>query len=84
MFCYTTLHEGLPNALLEAIAAGLPVVTTNFAGVDELIEGGINSKTIAINDVDEAYLALKSYMDNPAIANKLAEKHKKLFDSSFP
>jgi len=77
------LYEAFPNVLLEAMTAGLPIVTTNFDGVDELIEDGVNGKIIAINDVDGAYLALKSYLDNPELANGLAEKARETVRQQF-
>jgi len=83
IFCFTTLYEAFPNVLLEAMTAGLPIVTTNFDGVDELIEDGVNGKIIAINDVDGGYSALKSYLDNPELANGLAEKARETVRQQF-
>jgi glycosyltransferase involved in cell wall biosynthesis len=42
LFVQTSLFEGQSNALLEAMAQGLPVVTTLYDGVDEVIENNIN------------------------------------------
>lgn len=39
--CLTSLSEGLPNAILEYMAAGLPVVATDVGGVSELVENGV-------------------------------------------
>ncbi len=39
--CLTSESEGLPNAILEYMAAGLPVVATDVGGVSELVEDGV-------------------------------------------
>lgn len=83
IFCFTTLYEAFPNVLLEAMTAGLPIVTTNFDGVDELIKDGVNGKIIAMNDVDGGHSALKSYLDNPELANGLAEKARETAEKQF-
>ncbi|MEK7579308.1 MAG: glycosyltransferase [Patescibacteria group bacterium] len=42
IFVLSSRHEGGPNAVLEAIAFGLPVLSTRIAGVNEYIREGIN------------------------------------------
>lgn len=39
--CLSSLSEGLPNAIIEYMAAGLPVVATDVGGVSELVEDGV-------------------------------------------
>jgi len=43
--------EGLPNAVLEAMAAGLPVVCTDVGGCRELVESGETGYLVADGDV---------------------------------
>ncbi len=44
--CLTSKSEGLPNAILEYMAAGLPVVATGVGGVSELVEDGVTGYLI--------------------------------------
>ena len=54
MFCLTSLYEGLPVAALEAMAHGLPVITTAYSGAEELVQ---NRKTGYICTDKQEYVA---------------------------
>lgn len=82
-FCFTTLFEGFPNVLLEAMAARLPVVTTDFAGVCELLEDKLNGSIVAIDDVDSAYEALKAYYDDPGLGSRIGNAARKTAEDKF-
>ena len=43
-------YEGLANVLLEAMAAGVPVVSTAYAGVDELVTDGVQGFVVSMDD----------------------------------
>jgi glycosyltransferase involved in cell wall biosynthesis len=40
LFCITSDHEGLPIAALEAMARGVPVISTRYPGAEELVQDG--------------------------------------------
>lgn len=50
LFCLPTLYDPLPNAALEALACGLPVVTTTGCGAAELLHEGVNGFVCGPND----------------------------------
>lgn len=77
IFCYTSLYEGFPNVILEAMTAALPIITTNFDGVEELIEDGVNGKIVPINDVDSAIKLIQLYINDVELATSCGtEAHK--------
>lgn len=47
LFCLPSFAEGLPVVLMEAMAVGLPVVTTRIMGVPELVEDGVSGRLVA-------------------------------------
>ena len=50
LFAISSRKEGLPYVVLEAMAAGLPVVATASAGVESLIEPGLNGQIVPTGD----------------------------------
>jgi colanic acid/amylovoran biosynthesis glycosyltransferase len=52
------LTEGIPNAIMEAMAMQLPIVTTFHAGIPELVENGINGILVDENDLPSLASAL--------------------------
>ncbi len=51
VFVMSSLWEGLPLVLLEAMACGLPTVAFNIPGINEVIENQINGIKIPVNDI---------------------------------
>lgn len=69
IFCFPSVREGLPVALMEAMAAGLPAIASNARGNTELIEDGVNGILCWNNTPEEYAEALQhiTEMDTQAI-----------------
>ena len=51
LFLHPSRHEGMPNAILEAMASGLPVIATHIAGNEELVVEGHTGLLVPVDDV---------------------------------
>lgn len=66
-------YEGLPNAVLEAMAAGIPVVATDLPGTRDLVVPGITGYLVPVGD--RAALAREALrlIENPELARRLGQ-----------
>ncbi len=64
-------RDGIPNVLMEAMAAGLPVVSTAISGIPELIDDGTNGLLVAPEDPDALADALLRVIKDPRLAADL-------------
>ena len=72
-FVFPSHYEGLPGALLEAMAAGLPCVATPVDGNSELLEAYDSGLFFDVGDDAAMARALVLVLDNPDVASDLGE-----------
>jgi glycosyltransferase involved in cell wall biosynthesis len=65
--------EGIPRVLMEAMAAGLPIVTTDVSGISSLISHGENGLLVPEGSTASMVNALRSLIDNPALRQRLIQ-----------
>lgn len=69
-------YEGIPRALMESMALGIPVIATNVPGSRTLIRSGENGILVEHDDVPELAIAIRSLIENPGLAGRLANSGK--------
>lgn len=68
------IRDGIPNVLVEAMAAGLPVVSTPIAGIPELIRNGRNGLLVPPGRPDELARALEHLLLDPELRRRLGAR----------
>ena len=69
----TTHYEGFPTVILEAMAAGLPIVTTAARGVKDHLENGKHALLVPARDPAALAAALVQVLGDPALRQRLGE-----------
>jgi glycosyltransferase involved in cell wall biosynthesis len=62
--------EGMPNAVLEAMACGLPCVATRVSGSEDIIQPGVNGLLVEPEDYQGLARALLILLQNPTLAQE--------------
>ncbi|PYG00003.1 glycosyltransferase involved in cell wall biosynthesis [Thioalkalivibrio sp. ALE21] len=67
-------REGTPRTVLEAMATGRPVITTDAPGCRETVEHGENGFLVPVKDVDALEAAMERFVLDPDLARRMGEK----------
>jgi glycosyltransferase involved in cell wall biosynthesis len=69
-----SLYEGMPNAVLEAMACGLPVIASHVSGNDAVVRHGETGWLFDLDKPDTFVTALRTVMEDPGLARRMGEK----------
>jgi glycosyltransferase involved in cell wall biosynthesis len=75
--------EGTPVAVLEAHAAGVPVISTNHAGIPDVVINEENGFLVAEHDVDAMAGYMIRLIEEPGLAREMGAKGKKMIEQHF-
>lgn len=83
LFALASLEEGMPNALLEAMAAGLPAVVTEVGGNAEVVEDGITGYLVPAADPEALAGRLTELLLDPDLRRRQGAAARRRFESRF-
>ena len=72
-FLLSSLSEGISNAVLEAMACGLPVVTSECGGMREAVRDGVEGLVVPVRDPEAMAAALARLAADPELARRLGQ-----------
>jgi colanic acid/amylovoran biosynthesis glycosyltransferase len=76
-------REGLPTALIEALAHGLPVISTDVAGIPEAVQHGHTGLLVPPDDAEALATAIRKLLDDPVLAARLGDNGRRLVAEEF-
>ncbi len=64
IFLFTSIHEGSPNVIFEALSYGLPIVASDIPATSEVIDKNINGFLVNVNKIDKFILKINLLLQN--------------------
>ena len=83
IFVQPSLRDGLPNALLEAMACEVPVITTPVGGIVDAVTNGSNGRFVSTNNAGELASAMDELLNNENLRRELARAGRQTIIEKF-
>jgi len=83
LFVFPSFYEGLPGAVIEAMALGLPIVASNIPSVREVVEENRNAILVAPASSSELAKAIAKLFDDREKAQAYGRQSRKIFETRF-
>jgi len=79
----STEREGLPLALIEAMAVGLPVIGTRVGGIPEVIQDNVNGLLVVPGDPHELATGIEKLVSDKSIREKMGRNGRRIYEQKF-
>lgn len=83
LYVTTSHHEGIPVATLEAMAYGVPIVSSDVTGNRDIVTDEATGLLYPLGDTSKLAQAIFRLLENPSLSNSLASNGKKFIESEF-
>ena len=82
-FVLNSTYEGLPHVVLEAMAAGVPVIATDAGGTGEVVEHNVTGLLIPVGDASALQAAVERLWSDPSLGRQLVDEAARLLGGQF-
>ncbi len=83
IYVQPSLQEGLPNAVLEAMAMGLPIVATRVSGNEDVVVHEENGLLVPASDPEALAAALRRLAADPSLAARMGQRSREMAEERF-
>jgi len=74
LFIFPSLHEGFSQALLEAMAAALPIIATSVGAAPDILESGKSAIFVPKADAESLTTAIRQLCDDPELRERIGQE----------
>ena len=83
IYVLPSYHEGMPRTVLEAMAMGRPIITTDAPGCRETVVDGDNGFLVPIKDVTTLVEAMERFILKPELLEMMGKRSRKIAEERF-
>ena len=83
VYVLASYHEGMPRTVMEAMAMGRPIVTTNAAGCRETVQEGKNGFLVPVKDAQALAERMIWFIQNPASMEQMGLESRRMAEERF-
>jgi len=83
IFVFPTTNEAFGISLIEAMACGLPVISTPVGGVKDILEHDQNGLMVKVDHFQELYARLEALITNQALAGRLGQAARQTAQNNY-
>lgn len=80
---HPSLRDGMPNAVLEAMACGRTVIATRAGGVMDMLHDGKNGRLVSINDINSLSVVIQEVLSDKALQSRLGASARRTILDKF-
>ncbi len=84
LFWQTSGYEGMPNSIMEAMAAGVPVIATDIPGNNDLVRDGVTGYLAPVGDTAEFARKTNKLLDDRQLAATMGEAARREMIENYP
>jgi len=83
VYVLPSYREGTPRTVLEAMAMGRPVITTDAPGCRETVVDGDNGFLVPVKSVDALEQAMLKFIDNPELVQRMGQRARQIAEEKY-
>lgn len=83
VYVLPSYREGTPRTILEAMAAGRPIITSDAPGCRQTVEAGVNGFLVPVGDVNGLQQAMAKFLNDPSLIAPMGEQSRRIAEEKY-